>query len=160
MIIQKDQEPGKLKPVLQQIKPLREVCSKYLLKAGYLERFFLPGSSASIPVWNRFSSVSTTTRAPIYSWSSFGVLSKAMWWPETRLFPFPSNFTLYFTRPSSANDKLQMKNTTMSFDASLLIHISYRSENIVLSSHILYLHMTNMVRRTGGCSGQENSMLG
>ncbi|TNN59954.1 hypothetical protein EYF80_029796 [Liparis tanakae] len=41
----------------------------------------------------------TTTRAPTNSCSSFGVVSKAMWWPDTRVFPFS---TTVFTVTSSS----------------------------------------------------------
>lgn len=77
----------------------------------HLKRFFRLGSSAKIAGQNRelVSWHLTTTRAPTYSCSSFGVLSKAMWWPDTRLLPFSSKLTLYFNRPSSANTKMSMR---------------------------------------------------
>ena len=71
-----------------------------------LMRFFLLGSSATIPEQNRVSSPPhlTTTRVPTASWSTFGIRSKAMWLPETRLLllSFSSKLILYFNLPLSA----------------------------------------------------------
>lgn len=98
----------------------------------YLERFFLLGSSAKTPGRNLFSSHLITTRAPIYSCSSFGGVSKAMWWPDTRLFPLSSKLTLYFNCPSPASDKMQINETgkipIVSCLASLWFQIHSRKE--------------------------------
>lgn len=78
-----------------------------------LMRFFLLGSSATIPGQNRVSSALhlTTTRVPIASWSPCGMQSKAMWLPETRLLllSFSSKLILYFNLPLSAETQKEKR---------------------------------------------------
>lgn len=72
-----------------------------------LKRFFLLGSSARSPGKKHWLSSGDwiKTRAPTYSRSSFGLVSNAMWCPDTKLLPFSSKITLYLTLPSSAKTK-------------------------------------------------------
>lgn len=108
---------------------LQEFLLQKEIKA-HLRRFFLLGSSAKTPGRNRelLSWHLTITRAPTYSCSNLGVVSKAMWWPDTRLLPFSSKLTLYFNRPSSANKEMSLSGTGQ-------INIAWNLHKIVL---ILY----------------------